>query len=80
MSPGRRPAASRAALLALLALAAAAAGACGEVRLSDTEQRPHWRRPGPAVIEPLPRFRVPDDGFHDNLAAPPLRRQAGAIA
>ncbi|MBX9702236.1 MAG: hypothetical protein K2X74_22560 [Acetobacteraceae bacterium] len=53
------------ALMLLMALAAA----CGHVQLGDTDQRPYWRRPGPAPLEQQERYRVPDDGFLDHLAA-----------
>jgi hypothetical protein len=36
---------------------------------APSDSAPHWRRPGPAVLGPLEREVLPDDGFLDSLAA-----------
>ncbi len=49
-------------------LLAIAMAACAKVQLGETTKAPLWRRPGPAVTEPVERQRVPDDSFRAFLA------------
>lgn len=58
----------RAGRVALVLLLLALSTGCGRVQFGDTDQRPYWRHPTPAPVEPQERYRVPDDGFLDHLA------------
>lgn len=57
-----RPARSHGGQLALMLLLAFAA-ACGHVQIGDSDLKPFWRRPGPALIEPQERRVLQDDGY-----------------
>lgn len=54
-------------LLLLVAMAA-----CAHVQIGERNEPPAWRQPGPALLEPLPRLRAPEDGYR----AEPVRRGA----
>jgi hypothetical protein len=54
--------------IALVLTAASAMPGCGGMRLGEQDRPPSWRRPSPAMLEPLERYVVPDDGFLDHLA------------
>lgn len=51
-------------------LAALLLGACAEVQFGDVDQPPHWRRPGPALLEPQERHVLPHDGYRAGLSRP----------
>jgi hypothetical protein len=57
-----RPARSHGGQLALMLLLAFAA-ACGHVQMGDSDLKPFWRRPGPALMEPQERRVLQDDGY-----------------
>ena len=63
-----RPGRSHGGQLALMLLLAFAA-ACGHVQMGDSDLRPFWRRPGPALIEPQERRVLQDDGYVAQRAA-----------
>jgi hypothetical protein len=63
---------------ALLAAAALVAlPGCAQGLRGDNDRPPYWRRPGPALLEPIERRVLPDDGFLDNLAAAPPAARLG---
>lgn len=65
----RRPTWVAAAARCLPALAIMVAMvACAHVQIGERNEPPAWRRPGPALLDPQPGIRVPDDGFQDHLA------------